>query len=98
MSKITESARGQECQVRYPGVCNFDAATTVWAHSNAIGAGHGYAHKSIDECGAYACSCCHDLFDGRRPKPKGWTTDDVKLAFYQGHERSLVILKEKGLL
>lgn len=96
--KITESARGEECQIRYPGICNRNRETTIWAHSNALGAGRGIAYKSLSLCGSYACSACHDCYDGRIPRPKHWTADDVRLMFYQGHERSLVVLASKGLI
>ena len=59
--KYTKSARGQECQVRIPGVCNRDPETVVLAHRN--GAGIGRKHMSIH--GAYCCSACHDAVDGR---------------------------------
>lgn len=98
MSAIRESARGEDCQMRFYGVCNFTPATTVWAHANGSAAGKGIGMKSIDELGAYLCSDCHDLIDRRRPIPHGYTRQDVELAFHQAHQRSLVILAEKGLL
>ena len=61
MSKITESARGEECQVRIPGVCNHNPETTVFAH---LGGG-GMGAKQPDCEGAYSCSSCHDVVDGR---------------------------------
>ena len=30
--KLRDSARGQDCTLRLPGICNFDSATTVLAH------------------------------------------------------------------
>lgn len=60
-SKYTKSARFQECQVRIPGHCNFRPETTVLAHLN--GAGMGLKHYDIH--GAYSCSGCHDVIDGR---------------------------------
>lgn len=41
MSKITESARDQECQVRIPEVCSGDSSTVVWAHAIGLSAGKG---------------------------------------------------------
>ena len=52
MSAITNSARGMACQVRMPGVCNFDPATTVWCHANGSAAGKGIGQKSHDLLGA----------------------------------------------
>ena len=31
-TKLTKAARGRECQVRIPGVCNGNPETTVLAH------------------------------------------------------------------
>ena len=59
-TKITRSARGQECQIRVPGVCNGMPDTTVLAHLN----GGGIAMKHNDIHGAYACSSCHSFVDG----------------------------------
>jgi hypothetical protein len=61
MSKLRKAARGQECMVRIPGVCNFDPETVVLAHLP----GGGMAAKSHDLHGAWCCSACHDAIDGR---------------------------------
>ena len=61
--KIRESAKGEHCTLRLPGVCNFDPATTVFAHIPCGRKGMGM--KNFDPLGAYACSCCHDVIDGR---------------------------------
>ena len=58
---LRKEARGRECQVREPGICNGDNSTTVLAHLN--GAGMGMKHHDL--FGAWACSNCHDLLDGR---------------------------------
>lgn len=98
MSKITESARGEECKVRLPDVCNFNSETTIWAHANGLSAGKGKGLKSPDALGTYACSACHDVIDGRVPRPSGMTREDVLLAFCEGHQRSFIKLLEKGLV
>lgn len=59
-TNLRNLARNQECQIRAPG-CNYNTETTVLAHLN--GAGMGL--KSHDLLGAWACSHCHDLVDGR---------------------------------
>lgn len=98
MSKITESARGEDCEVRIPGVCNFNRETTVWAHANGLAAGKGRGLKSPDALGTYACSACHDVIDGRVRSPLGWDKGDVENAFHQGHQRSFIKLLGKGLV
>ena len=68
-SKYTKSAKGQECQVRIPGVCNFNPETTVFAHLS----GGGMGMKRLDIHGAYCCSDCHDVLDGRVRDNSDWT-------------------------
>ena len=94
---IMDSARDEYCLIRIPG-CPQNNLTTVFCHSNTLASGRGYSYKSFSLCGAYGCQFCHDVVDGRRPKPEGWTRVDVMMAFYQGHERTLVRLHEKGLV
>lgn len=65
MSRITEAARGAVCQVRIPGVCNYDPTTVTFAHYRGEGSGAGTALKPCDYIGADACSSCHDALDGR---------------------------------
>jgi len=98
LSKITESARGQDCQVRIIGVCKGDSAYTIWSHARHGSAGKGRGIKAIDECGAYACTACDLTYDGQLPRPTGMTKDQVELDWFHGHMRSLVILKQKGLI
>lgn len=64
MSKITRSARGQQCQVRMPGICNGNPETVVFAHYRLAGS-CGTGIKPSDLLGAYACSACHDEADRR---------------------------------
>lgn len=60
--KIRNSARGQQCQVRIPGVCNGNNETVILAH---VGKGSGMGQKCDDIHATYACSACHDVIDGR---------------------------------
>ncbi len=64
MSKITKSARNQDCQVQLYGICNHNSETTVFAHYRKGGFG-GMGKKPDDLFGAYACSSCHDEIDRR---------------------------------
>lgn len=90
--KIRNSAKGQDCQVRLPGVCNFNNETTILAHLN--GAGMGLKHSDIH--GAYCCSDCHDVLDGRRRF--NCTPETLELWHLQGMVRTQKILIEKGLI
>lgn len=97
MSKITDSANGEECQVRIPFVCSGDSRTVVWAHAIGEASGKGIGMKSPDILGAYACQQCHDAYD-RRTRPPGIVYSRIKECFNDGHMRSLRILIEKGLV
>jgi putative nuclease YbcO-like protein len=98
VSKITESARGEACTIRLVGICNFDPATTVWCHANGSAAGKGIGMKSHDLLGAYGCSACHDAYDRRSLTSARYSREQVELAFWQGHARSLLLLIEKGIV
>ena len=92
MSKIRKSARGQDCQVRIVGICNFNPETVVLAH---VGGG-GMGIKSGDNEAAYCCSACHDAIDGR--VISGFTPDELKLWHYEGVMRTQSILIKAGLI
>jgi len=67
------AARGRDCTLMIPGVCNRDPATTVLCHSNRLADGKGMGLKAPDSAACFGCSDCHDVLDGRRPLP-GWLT------------------------
>ena len=100
MSTITDSARGEQCQIRIPGVCSGNPETVVWCHANGSAAGKGIGMKSHDLLGAYGCANCHDEFDRRNTKAfrAGHSRKDVELWFWQGHARSILLLIEKGVV
>jgi hypothetical protein len=97
-TRIRQSARGEDCDVRLPEVCTFDPAHTIWSHYRGLAGGKGFAIKSVDAAGAYCCTRCDAVYDGQAPRPEGMTKADVDLAWLQGHIRSLVKLTEKGLI
>jgi hypothetical protein len=98
MTPIRKSARNQECTLRFPGICNRDPATTVLCHSNSLADGKGMGLKAPDTAAAFGCSCCHDVLDGRRPRPDGFTRLDVDAVFQAGKEETHAYLRTKGLL
>ena len=95
MSKITDSARGQECQIRLIGVCNHNDETTIFAHYCKGGLG-GMGKKPSDLFGAYACSSCHDAVDGRTKTP--FSPDELDADFKDAVFRTQNILMAKGLI
>ena len=96
--RIRDSARGEACTVRIVGACTHEPAHTIWSHAPLQAAGKGRGWKSIDLAGAYCCTACDAVIDGQRPLPPGATRDSVMLDWFMGHMRSLVILKQKGLV
>ena len=91
MSKWTESARHQQCQVGLPG-CEVHQA--VLAHIrrqwNA-----GTALKPPDYMGTFACDPCHAKLDRRTP---GLTQAEIDEAFLDGHLKTLKIWESMGFL
>ncbi|WP_440863606.1 DUF1364 domain-containing protein [Symbiopectobacterium purcellii] len=64
MANLGKEARGRECQVRIPGICNGNAETVVLAHYRMSGI-CGIGMKPDDLFGAWTCSSCHDKIDRR---------------------------------
>ena len=92
MSKITASAKGEECQIRLDGICNFNNKTTVFCHINGGGGGM----KQPDTEGAYGCSSCHDAVDFRVHAEM--SRSYIMLYHHEGCMRTRKILIEKGLI
>ena len=97
MSRITASANGEECQVRYIGICTHDPDKTIWSHCRHGAAGKGKGIKAVDEAGAYACTACDAAYD-QMQGAKHMSRAELDLDWFHGHIRSLVILKQKGLI
>ena len=92
MMNIRKSAKGQDCQVRVPRVCNHNPETVVLAHLGGAGMGR----KQHDIHGAYCCSACHDAIDGRRRTP--FHRASLKLMHLEGMVRTQRLLLEQGLI
>jgi hypothetical protein len=91
MSKIRKAAKGAECQIRIPGVCNYNPETTVLAHLN----GAGMALKANDIHGAFACSDCHNEVDRRT---RHIDMEAARLAHLEGVIRTQKVLLRIGLI
>ena len=61
-------------------------------------AGKGLGIKALDLCGAYCCTACDAVVDGQTKAPPGYTREGVMLAWFEGHMRSLVRAKIKGVI
>lgn len=93
--KLRKAARGRECMVRLPGVCNHNPETTVLAHVRLAGVS-GMGMKADDLLGAWACSSCHDAIDRRGHLDL--ERDYVRLAHLEAMVRTIAILRKEGLV
>lgn len=92
--KLLKAAKGQECMIQIPGVCNGNPETVVAAHSNWYEHGKGGALKAHDIFHAWACSACHSAID--QGKDLGY--EEKKEYWQRGFERTLLALLDKGIL
>jgi hypothetical protein len=97
MTPIRASAQGQDCTLRFPGICNRNPDTTVWCHSNRLADGKGMGLKAPDEEGCYGCYDCHAWLDGGYAA-SGTSRESVDARFDAAREESRQILRAKGLL
>lgn len=96
-TKLTKAARGRDCQVRVPGVCNHDPETTVLAHYRLAGT-NGMGCKPNDFQGAWACSACHDYVDGRSSSRRADDREQVRQLHAEGVMRTQAILIREGVV
>ena len=94
--KYLQSARGQDCTIQIPGVCNHDSSTVVAAHSNRQKHGKGMGQKSHDIFVAWSCSNCHSAIDGHLNTT--YSAVDLYDFWVRGFERTLVKAIEEGLI
>lgn len=88
-------ARNQECQVRIPGICNGDPATTVLAHYRLAGT-CGVGMKPSDWQAAWCCSECHDALDQRVPTQ--YSHESLALMFCEGILRTHEQYRKLGVM
>jgi len=86
---LRQLAKGQPCQIRVPGVCNFDPDTTVLCHLRMVGI-TGMGMKASDILGAWGCSSCHRYVDTHGI--------DGRTALLEGMARTQGILIQGGYL
>src|SRR5688572_12526046 len=93
---LRKEARGRECTVRLPNICNGNPETVCLAHFRMIGLS-GMGMKSPDLFGAFCCSACHDVIDKRRFVAELDPTF-IRLAHALGVFRTQKILLDEGKL
>jgi len=87
-TKITKSARGEDCAFRFPNICNFNPETTILCHINTKY--KGWALKSPDLFAAYGCSSCHSALDSNSGVESQWVMDAVFETQYKLMEKGLI--------
>jgi hypothetical protein len=95
MVNLRELARGRECQIRVPSVCNRDPETTVGCHYRMPGIS-GLGIKPPDLFIAWGCSACHIVVDTL--KSIYWSADQLKLMHAEGVFRTQHILLLEGYI
>ena len=89
MTDLRKLARGRDCLVRLPIVCNGNPETTVLAHYRLAGLS-GMGIKADDLFGAWACSSCHNYIDTHHDA-------ETRLAHAEGVFRTLAAIK-RGII
>lgn len=93
-SKMTKSAKGETCTVRFPG-CLWGSETVIGAHiRRPWNAGAG--KKPNDLHSVYACQHCHDVMDGR--KRAEFSRSEIDSYLLDAHLRTLDRMRETGLI
>lgn len=85
---LRQLARGQTCQIRLPGICNYNPETTVLAHYRLLGLS-GMGFKNYDLIAAWACSNCHAYVDTHKD-------DSTCAAFAEGVFRTQAKIIDMG--
>jgi putative nuclease YbcO-like protein len=87
---LRKLAKGQNCKIRLPGVCNHNPETVVLAHFRLPGIS-GLGFKPPDLLGSWACSSCHAWVDSH-------SDENTQLAFAHGVMRTINALIEDGAI
>ncbi|AJK16725.1 MULTISPECIES: DUF1364 domain-containing protein [Yersinia pseudotuberculosis complex] len=94
MANLREEARGRECQIRIPGICNSDIETVVLTHYRLAGT-CGTGIKPSDAQAAWGCSACHNECDRRT---RFIDRETVRLYHAEGVMRTQAVLRQEGKL
>lgn len=94
MADLRKAARGRECQVRIPGVCNGNSETSVLAHIRLAGL-CCTGIKPPDLIATIACSACHDEIDRRTHFVDAGYAKECAL---EGMARTQVIWLKEGVI
>jgi hypothetical protein len=91
------------CQVRLGGICNGNTETTVLAHYRLAGT-CGMGLKPPDLLGAWCCSSCHDVIDGRvktgeyfKAQIQFWFAEGVLRTINELIKRDVISFGKRGI-
>lgn len=93
MTTARKAAKGMECQIRVPGVCERTNETVVLCHYRLAGTS-GMGEKPHDSQAAYGCHACHDAVDGRREAH--FSKTELRLMHAEGCFRTQAIIRAES--
>jgi len=93
-TKITKSARDEECALQIFPYCNQDTSTTMLAHINSDSKGIG--KKSEDFFAVFSCNVCHDIIDKRMYTELD--DEEIQKCIIRGLHRTWLRWIETGLI
>lgn len=96
MRDLRKLAKGRECQIRIPGVCNGNNETVVLCHIHKPSISGGTGLKANDLLAAWGCSACHDVVDMR--VVGDISDDDVLISFFEAIFRTQSKLIDEGII
>jgi hypothetical protein len=88
VSSLRKLARGRNCEIRLPTICNGNNETVVGCHFRLLGLS-GLGIKPEDLFMAFGCSACHQYVDTHKDA-------ETQLAFAHGVFRSQAALLKMG--
>lgn len=92
---LRKLAKGQECMLRLPGICNSNPETTVLAHVRR--GFYGMGIKPVDWCGVWCCSACHEAYDRHKP-PRNYMPYEMEAEMLRALCQQLAKYVEMGVL
>lgn len=87
---LRNEARGRDCTIRIPGICNRNPETTCGCHRRMAGIS-GMGMKVPDIFMAWGCSACHSYVDTHHDS-------ETQLMFADGVQRTQYQLHREGKL
>lgn len=93
MTDLRKLARGKDCMLRLPGICNRNSETVVLCH---IKRGWCGSMKPPDIIAVWGCHACHDVVDRRAGNP--WTEEELDSMILRALCEQLAIYSKTGVV